>query len=367
LEKASDKTSQENGVLRAQVDRLQVELREYRKRLSWLSTGNGFSTASAIQDMSSRNNSGIKKIGNNDFYFDFPKFGDLPSTHIFDNKAAVASPKNKSTNESSRQWVPNLPGVLGRPSGNSVAGSAGSVQNNRSATVNESTSSSRSTPNNRSSFGFNKYQGQTFGSSAGSATDSPSSSTDSQHGQPSSIGTTPEPSLNSPSVGKTAELSPGGDKIDGEVSFCAKLGKACGCVDDPVPAMLKEQQSNGFAQISGKFDSTVADNLLSFDWIAQQNGGSFDPVLFNDYREPQDAILSQDFGSFFNEAFPLPDLGSPLHNFNDATTSSATQFTTATAPAPKSNLVAKIDSQLNADDVVPGMDRSQMMDCAKIW
>lgn len=50
------------------------------------------------------------------------------------------------------------------------------------------------------------------------------------------------------------------------------------------------------------------------DWLAAQNGGQFDPLLFGDYRESQDAIIGDgDFNNgFFNDAFPY-DFGSPLN------------------------------------------------------
>jgi AP-1-like factor len=40
---------------------------------------------------------------------------------------------------------------------------------------------------------------------------------------------------------------------------------------------------------------------FNFDWLAQENGGQFDPQLFGDYREPQNNILSAE-DSFFNDA-----------------------------------------------------------------
>lgn len=48
LQRASDDSTQENGLLRAQVERLHVELREYRKRLAWVTSGSGVSAMSAI-------------------------------------------------------------------------------------------------------------------------------------------------------------------------------------------------------------------------------------------------------------------------------------------------------------------------------
>lgn len=81
-------------------------------------------------------------------------------------------------------------------------------------------------------------------------------------------------------------------------------------------------------------------------------------MLFGEYREPQTAVVSQDFGSFFNDAFPLPDLGSPLHNFNEV----------APSPAPKVDLVSQVEAtQQGQEEVVPGEDRGKLMTCNKIW
>ena len=77
--------------------------------------------------------------------------------------------------------------------------------------------------------------------------------------------------------------------------------------------------------------------------------------------ETQDNILSQDFGSFFNEAYPLPELGSPLHN-----------YTEAAAPGPileqaaKSDLIKKVDAAKEGEEVVPA-DKGKMLSCNKIW
>jgi AP-1-like factor len=133
---------------------------------------------------------------------------------------------------------------------------------------------------------------------------------------------------------------------------------ACGNINNPMPAVLNKNNDN--PQLLGQLQPAAADQSLSFDWLAQQNGGSFDPVLFNDYREPQDAILSQDFGAFFNDAFPLPDLDSPFGDPNDVT-------------SPKDSGAAKKDSaqagqkQDDEEEVVPGEDKAQIMSCTNIW
>jgi AP-1-like factor len=387
-------------MLRAEVERLQVEVREYRKRLSWVSSGNGFSTMSALQNVNSRNLAGLS---NNDFLFDFPKFGDLPGNHILSNGSLAKSLQNKVQNKangttSTAGSVPssNIPGVLGRGSvgatgqqtskqssraaPNGVPNSLNTPNGGKDAVNGYSKAGSKRTSTRTGVNGTSTYQGQIPGSSGASNSDSPCSSSESQHGQASSMGTSPEPSLNSPSVSKPNEMALDGcssehvcnnnSTINGEKSFCEQLGLACGNINNPVPAALDPSNNNLSSRMPGQYQNHVSSSSssqppppqqqqsLSFDWLAQQNGGSFDPVLFNDYREPQDAVLSQDFGTFFNDAFPLPDLGSPFRNLDDV----------ASPPAPKKDLVAEIDGKLDEDDeVVPGEDKSQMLDCTKIW
>ena len=58
----------------------------------------------------------------------------------------------------------------------------------------------------------------------------------------------------------------------------------------------------------GNQPDTPALDLQSFDWLASQNGGVFDPVLFGDYRDPQESVMNNDMSNnFFSEAFPLSD------------------------------------------------------------
>lgn len=96
-----------------------------------------------------------------------------------------------------------------------------------------------------------------------------------------------------------------------------------------------------------------------FNFLAQQNGGNFDPVLFGDYRETQDNLLSQDFGSFFNDAYPLPELGSPSHNYGDV----AGQVND---PSKKMDLMTKVDAAQNGD-ASKNSDAPKLMTCNKIW
>jgi AP-1-like factor len=360
LQKTSDNANQENGLLRAQVERLQVELREYRKRLSWMTSGSGISAMSAIPNAHSRGAYGLQ---NNEFLFDFPKFGDLPGSHLF-NAQANKNDQSKNKGQNSR-----APGVLSRGNFNGLPnlntsksnssttsnsstptgpGSAKSHYAGSSGTTPGSTTSTQAPYNNIKQFGLSTHDTST--------SDSPSSSSDSHQSQLlSSNGTSPEPSLSSPPEAKPHDSGNSCDihgSINGEESFCAKLGMACGNINNPVPAARDKTKSHS---VSSDQPASTEDPV-GLDWLAQQNGGQFDPVLFGDWREPQDAVLSQDFGSFFNDAFPLPDLGSPSHNLTEV----------ATQQPPKKNLIAQIDSRLE-EEVVPGEDKSQMLSCTKIW
>jgi AP-1-like factor len=347
LQKSSDTATQENGLLRAQVERLQVELREYRKRLSWMSSGgSGLSAVSTYPNAQSRGSSGLQ---NNEFLFDFPKFGDLPGAHLFNGQN-----KEQSKNRDGAR----APGVLNRDSLN--AGSRGPANKSNSSTPTANNGSHETSGSNASV--KTPYSGLKPSSAPTQDTptsDSPSSSSDSHQSQMlSSSGTSPEPSWNSPDAKNN---SGAGNvcihgSIDGEESFCARLGMACGNINNPIPAARDQKAKSKSVSIDQSAPSST-DDSMGFDWLAQQNGGQFDPVLFGDWREPQDAVLSQDFGSFFNDAFPLPDLGSPSHNLTEA----------ATTQAPKKDLLAQIDSRLDEDEVVPGEDQAQMLSCTKIW
>jgi AP-1-like transcription factor len=414
LEKASESANHENGLLRAQVERLQVELKEYRKRLSWVSTNAGGRNSLAGPPTSL-----TKKGTGTDFQFEFPKFGDLPANHIFNNgsssKPQGTNPSRSSTLPSASTWANKtssqvVPGVLPRNSVSSSSptgqaptfGSTGHSPMNSGLTASPQTQSFPSNHNNSSidslsalfspsiieagrnaSFdyfpssntngvanqsyrnGADQYSSNSlsgiYNSSSVSNTDSPSSSSDSHHPS-SSMGTSPEPSLSSPGnklndfgLNTIREENQMTNSFGGETSFCARLALACGNSTNPIPPIMSE--SNGGRNLAGSA-ITPSYDPNGFNWLAQQNGGGFDPVLFREYREPQNAVVSQDFGTFFNDAFPLPDLGSPLHNFNDV----------APSPLPKPDPLNQTDAaQQGEEEVVPGEDRGKLMTCNKIW
>jgi AP-1-like factor len=195
-------------------------------------------------------------------------------------------------------------------------------------------------------------------------TSSPSASSVSQHGPGSSCGTSPEPCGNSPIQAKASDsLKPISEEVgdsyvcksgnlgsETESTFCEKLGMACGNPHNPIP---KAPQF-----------STVSDQTAnSLDWLAQQSSTTFDPVIFNDYRDPVNDINTNLNMSFFEDAFPVLNfdaLGSPLSSPAEK----------PVAPASKKSLIATIDAMNNDEDddeVVPGDDHKQMLSCNKIW
>lgn len=89
--------------------------------------------------------------------------------------------------------------------------------------------------------------------------------------------------------------------------------------------------------------------------MAQQNGGAFDPVLFGDYRDPQDNILnSNSFGDFFNDAYTLQDFGTPYYTGEGQ---------------PKNGVMNPVEVQKDASprEFVPEENKKQFLACDKLW
>ncbi|KAL6158962.1 DNA-binding transcription factor yap1 [Exserohilum turcicum] len=332
LEKASDATNHENGLLRAQVQRLQMELREYRKRLSMNSSGliRNAPLAGGFSSMLNTN-------GNNNFSFEFPRFGNLPGTQLLDN-GPLAKNKNPSVSSSVSGRQNSTGSVLSpssRASGSTTnspapidtgnktqrSGSLNGFFGFNSGTLNKGSARS----NTESSIGS---QSRVFQFNSGSSThsDSPSTSSTSPTNQNSSCGTSPEPSHTSPNQ-QTDTIT------DGYVC-------------------------HGNSEVLSTKSPTPA--LSGIDYLATQNGGQFDPTLFGEYRDTQNAIVGDgDFtGGFFNDAFLNTGYGSPFH-FGDTP---AVQ-----KPNPLEEIERAQDGQDGDDEVVPGEDVNSLLNCHKIW
>jgi len=129
---------------------------------------------------------------------------------------------------------------------------------------------------------------------------------------------------------------------------------ACGNPRNPVPRAMSQSDVKPSPAVPAK---TPSADINGLDFFANQNGGQFEPSLFNDYRDPQNAIVGDgDFtGGFFNDAFLNSDFGSPFH-FGD------------TPAIQKPNPLEELERLQDGDDeVVPGEDPTQMLNCHKIW
>lgn len=341
----------------------------------------------------------------NNFQFEFPRFGGLPGAQMFNN-GPLAKSGSTSSVTTGKGTPAGGPGVLMRQSSGERSLSPRSLPNQSSVTspVNMNNPKSHTSANGagrassnsvsnvelknssqdlqvRASLDSSNGQNRVFQfkpGSVSSSNNSPSASSASHFGANSSAGTSPDPAQNSPS--KNGDLLDTikegyvchGDS-EGEIAFCEKLNMACGNPRNPVPRAMS--QSNGSVatantspNINGNTNcaSTPASNnpktpsadVSGIDHLASQNGGQFDPILFGDYRESQAAVVGDgEFtNGFFNDAFVIPDFGSPFH-FGD------------TPAVQKSNPLEEIERLQDGidEEVVPGEDMSQMLNCHKIW
>lgn len=233
MERASESTNHENGKLRAQVDRLNIELKEYKKRvlLNGTPTGRSPPLATALQARKSWNHN------QNDFQFAFPKFGDLPGSNFMNNGSLtkVGSPNRvdqRSQPQGSLAVIKaNSSGSLGGNSPSNVHDSSkvvssdyGAIQASANGVgmyedLNGLFSPSILETASRSSSDYMSYstevrtapytdkQGNVNRGSSISNVTSPTNSLMSNNGLDSSCGTTPEPSLDSPDSRKASETT----------------------------------------------------------------------------------------------------------------------------------------------------------------
>ncbi|KAH7083017.1 transcription factor PAP1-domain-containing protein [Paraphoma chrysanthemicola] len=369
LEKASDAANHENGLLRGQVQRLQMELREYRKRLSLNSSG-----LNRTPPLASGFSSMLNNNSNNNFSFEFPRFGGLPGTQLLDNgplsktkPASVSSSVSGRHNSAGAGVSPatqsngsltNSPA----PIGNSPATNGAQRNNSLNSFFGFNNNGTTNNANRGSTDSVSTAQSRVFQFNSGSSThsDSPSSSTSPTGGQDSSCGTSPEPSHTSPSQPRDT-IADGyvcHGNSEGEVSFCEKLNMACGNARNPVPRAMSMSKSDDKPSPAVTNTAKSPTPLVNgIDYFANQNGGQFDPTLFGEYRDTQNAIVGDgDFtGGFFNDAFLNAGYGSPFH-FGD------------TPAVQKPNPLEEIERiQDGEEEVVPGDDMNSMLNCHKIW
>ncbi|KAK5750188.1 DNA-binding transcription factor yap1 [Elasticomyces elasticus] len=466
MNKSHEADKHENGMLKAQVERLQVELREYRKRLSLNSASS--TTAKGSPPLNAYTGTGRSNSGpggnTGNFQFDFPKFGALPGSQIFGNQQSPAngvlqrgsitppltkapashgpvsgiigglgemtsqipaqvqrtnsqgsqkgrtlSPKTTTPAATNAPTPPqmtnNFPSV-GYSSTNNMHGFASTLpqmggdnmfsdlfspsllknanfetnnnngyfnatQQPSSATMSAKNSIDAST-GGESTAGLNRVF-QFNGSSSASDSASPSNSSTSQwnaNGPNSSCGTSPEPSHGSPA-----------DKAQNSTdSYIAEKSNTMQSFGDSSQLFNNQQQ---FATGWGNNGLTGSSNV---DFTAPS--GAFDPVLFGDYRDTNDATYnSTDFtggNGFFDEALNSApfDYGSPSNLFGilqQSPEQTQVSLNANVSAPPSKSLMAEIEKTRNGGDddyglpgssskpVVTANQSGKLISCNNIW
>lgn len=206
LTKTQEADKHENGMLKAQVERLQMELREYRKRLSL----NGGASRSPPPNASKagtqgRMNSGTANGGQQNFQFEFPKFGALPGSQIFGNQPFAANGSTINTGIMKRDS--NTP-----PTTRSPTTTGGSFNSRPQLTPQDSTGHSmspRSLQNSNAGSQTGSPAAMSYPNPPFSA--APYSTNDNMHGFAATLpqmgnGTDPFSDLFSPSIIKSASM-----------------------------------------------------------------------------------------------------------------------------------------------------------------
>ncbi|KAM0817019.1 putative BZIP domain-containing protein [Seiridium cardinale] len=329
LEKASEQTHNENSQLRAQVDKMAMELNEYKKKLSLVNSGMR-SSAAASKTKAAFGSDLVNNLNDVNFQFEFPKFGVLPGAEQNVTKVNGRSPSFPSpTSNFSNQPTPS-----DRANDKATPDLAKSREGSESdkealakfSSIINGNGSYDSFYNNASRTSLDSANFSIGGNNSGS----PSASSNSNGGGPSSsCGTSPEPFTQSPLGFKPV---------------------------DTLTTIGEEQPSQTAGTTNNQFDFGNFD-ANNFDWLAHQNGGQFDPQLFGGYREPQDNILANATfdDTFFNDAFDA-DFSTP---FNMAPTS----------PKPvKKNICDQIDASKEDDDsIVIANVNGRLLTCNNIW
>ncbi|CAK7223330.1 DNA-binding transcription factor yap1 [Sporothrix curviconia] len=353
LEKASETANNENDVLRAQVEKMTVELNEYKKRMELLSR-----SRTAYSQGSSRpvfGNSMINNINDVSFQFEFPKFGQLPGPSPTAATPAPTTNGNNSNNNSPSALSNYKRGLsfdtLNTPSPVELPGLSTSATSNANSPT-ESINGLKKTTKDDLSKLSNVFTPPltnviTSRSSMDSgSTSSPSASSHTNTAPSSSCGTSPEPYTQSPMGFKPVDTM----------------------------ATIGEEQTAMFANTNTNQDISQFANvdISDMSWLNGQTNFQFDPQLFGDYREPQENILASGGfdDSFFNDALEV-DFTTP---FNMA----PSPLITTTAKA--NSLIAQIDAAKEGEfasssiagkagtppvPILPA--NGAMLTCNKIW
>lgn len=398
LSKTQEADKHENGLLKAQVERLQAELREYRKRLSLNSAGVNRSPVVPASGGQQRSSSASSYGGN--FHFDFPKFGGLPGSQMFGNQGSSSGPSPTSSTQDNTPTQPQQ----GIKNGRSLSppNQQANNSNTSSPAVNIDSFAPYSTTNNMHGFantlpqmnGSSDPFGDLFSpgllknanqdnyfenSQIGNAATRAQSMADTNGGD-STAGLNRVFQFNG---GSTASDSTSPSNSSG---WNVNTGNSS-CGTSPAPShdspANKDKNADSFAQ------KQYPDNA-SFANVNSQNGangsftdynvpslGNFDPVLFGDYRESNDAIVGGGnfTGGFFDDALMSApfDFSSPSNLFGILQSPQQSNATLANnAPTPSRNLIAEVEKTRDGGDEDTGASAKsegsgKMISCNNIW
>lgn len=424
LTKAKEADKHENGLLKAQVERLQVELREYRKRLS-LNAGSGANRSPPSTGYGqTRSNSNPSAYGNG-FNFDFPKFGALPGSQMFGNQNSSGASASSNTRPNAEHSPTN--GFVGMPSQTTQNGSrqnstgpsmspaslTGTSNGSPAQTTMFDTTTFATYSTNDNMHGFASTLPQmNAGSDAFADLFSPgllkSAGGSNYFTSESTGGIAPANSNNLADVNggdNTAGLnrvfqfnsgSNGSDSASPSASSASQwngnANSSCGTSPEPShgsPANKATDKVNGVRQqsplaVSNPTTSTTNNQYTTPDYNLP-SFNTFDPVLFGDYRDSQDAIVGGgDFsGGFFEDALQPFDYNSPSNLFGILQSPQPAHQTldvggtgAANAPTPSQNLMAEMDKARDGGDDTPPytakpgnevLGDNKYISCNSIW
>ncbi|KAI1155633.1 transcription factor PAP1-domain-containing protein [Nemania diffusa] len=333
LEKASATTHSENTQLRTQIEKLTVELEQYKKKLSVVTSRSRSSTTSS-RGPSTFGSAAIQNINDVNFQFEFPKFGmfpgpsPTPATGVKQASPYPSPPSGRSPNSQSSPLEQSKAGGSADPSKGHQNSEGQQARDPLASSVKYTDLFSNSGPIDGNSGSRSSLDSAQF-SLNGANTGSPASSSNSVMGPSSSCGTSPEPFTQSPLGFKPLEtLTTIGEEHPG----------------------LTSDNTSAFGHLANL-------DFTNFDWLSQQNGGQFDPQLFGEYREPQSNILANTTfdDSFFNDAFDA-DFLAPFN------------APAATSPKPvKKDICAEIDARKESEDTIVTTDNGKLLTCNNIW
>ena len=196
LEKASSATSNENSQLRVQIEKLTVELDQYKKKLSVM-TGRSRSSTTTTRGASTFGSAAIQNINDVNFQFEFPKFGMFPgpnSTTATGAKQPSSYPSPMSGHSPNGQTSPLEQSKKGSSENHSKT-----RENSEGHSVKYSDIFNASSLDgiNGNPYSMTNLKSAQFSLNRAN-TGSPSSSSNSVMGPSSSCGTSPEPFTQSP-------------------------------------------------------------------------------------------------------------------------------------------------------------------------